>query len=124
MTRAPAAAAQSPVLSSEPSSIPRISCHVAVPRRAVTSGPIVASSLKAGMTTDVVGGISWPGGWLGMQGGLRRKAEVDDVSVLHDVLFAFQAHFAVVAARGHRASSDQRIVGDNLRADEAAGAVP
>src|SRR4026207_891170 len=52
-----------------------------------------------------------------------REAEVDDVAVLDDVLFAFQAHLAVVAPRGHRSAGDQMIVADDLRANESAGDV-
>src|ERR1051325_5102519 len=51
------------------------------------------------------------------------EPEVDDVAVLHDVLLALEAHFAVLTARGHRAARDERIVADNLGPDEAAGDV-
>src|SRR5260221_1465739 len=50
----------------------------------------------------------------------RREAEVDDVAVLHDVFLAFEADFAMVAARGHRTARDERIVADDFGADEAA----
>ena len=48
-----------------------------------------------------------------------REPEVDDVAVLDDVFLAFEAHFAVIAARRHRAARDQVVVADDLRADEA-----
>ena len=51
---------------------------------------------------------------------LCREAEVDDVAVLHDVFLALEPHLAVVAARGHRSARDQRVVADDLRADEPA----
>src|SRR6185436_10632052 len=48
------------------------------------------------------------------------EAEVDDVAVLDDVVLPFEAYFAVIAAGGHRAAADQRLVGDDFGADEAA----
>ena len=48
------------------------------------------------------------------------EAEVDDVAVLDDVLLAFEPDFAVIAAGGHRAARDQRVVADDFGADEAA----
>src|SRR4051794_18070129 len=51
------------------------------------------------------------------------EAEVDDVAVQDDVVLALQSHLAVLAAYGHRAARDKRVVGDDLGADEAAGDV-
>src|SRR5262245_63811295 len=51
------------------------------------------------------------------------EAEVDDVAVLNDVLLAFEPHFAVIAADGHRAARDQCVVADDFRTDEATGNV-
>src|SRR3954469_11868634 len=48
------------------------------------------------------------------------EAKVDDVPVLNDVVLAFETHFAVVAARGHRPARDEMVVADDLGADEAA----
>jgi hypothetical protein len=53
-------------------------------------------------------------------GSLRRKPKIDDVAVLHDVLLALETDFAVIAACGHRAARNERIVGDDLSADESA----
>ena len=49
-----------------------------------------------------------------------REAEVDDVAVLDDVLLALEPHLAVIAAGGHRAARDERVVADDLGADEPA----
>src|SRR5512143_3601228 len=43
-----------------------------------------------------------------------RKSDVDDVAVLNGVVLSFQAYFAVIATRGHRAARDQRIVAHDL----------
>jgi hypothetical protein len=51
------------------------------------------------------------------------EAEVDDVSVLHDVFLAFQPDLAVIAAGGHRPARHQRVVAHYLGADDAAGDV-
>src|SRR5262249_57457101 len=51
------------------------------------------------------------------------EAEVDDVAVLDDVVFALQAHLAVIAACGHRSACDQRVVAHHFRTDEAPGDV-
>src|SRR5688572_24020405 len=51
---------------------------------------------------------------------LGGKAEIDDIAVLHDVFLALEPHFAVIAADRHRPAADQRVVGDDLGADEAA----
>src|SRR5262245_46542870 len=115
ITCAPAAAARSPVPSLDPSSITTISCHDEAARNAVTTSPMAATSLNAGMIT-VVSAV----GVGGMSGG---EAEVDHVSVLHDVLLAFEAHFAVVAAGRHRSAGDECIVCHDLGADEPAGDV-
>ena len=42
---------------------------------------------------------------------------------LHDVFLAFEPHFAMFLARRHRSARDERIVGDDLGTDEAAGDV-
>src|SRR5205807_7541926 len=52
-----------------------------------------------------------------------REAEIDDVAVLHDVLLALEAHFTVVAARRHRPARNERVIGDDFRADETTGNV-
>src|SRR5262245_13203953 len=49
-----------------------------------------------------------------------REPEVDDVAVLHEVIFAFEPHFAVIAAGRHRAARDEVIVADHFRPDESA----
>src|SRR5581483_562278 len=49
----------------------------------------------------------------------RREAEVDDVAVFDDVVLAFEAHLAVIAAGGHRAARDQMVVADDFGADES-----
>src|SRR4051812_7419872 len=51
---------------------------------------------------------------------LRRKPEIDDVAVLHDVLLALEANLAVVAAGGNRAAAGQRVVADHLGTNEPA----
>src|SRR5438034_920664 len=48
----------------------------------------------------------------------RGEAEVDNVAVLHDVILAFEPDLTAIAARGHRAARDQRIVADHFRANE------
>src|ERR1700731_3333766 len=50
---------------------------------------------------------------------LRGEAEVDDVAILHDVLLALEPDLAVIAAEGHRAPADQRVVADDFSADES-----
>src|SRR5438094_10179690 len=49
----------------------------------------------------------------------RGEAEVDNVAVLHDVVIAFEPDLTAIAASGHRAARDQRIVADHFRANEA-----
>ena len=51
---------------------------------------------------------------------LRRKPEVDDVPVLHDVFLAFEADLAVIPAGGHGAAADQRLIGHYFSANRAA----
>src|SRR3954454_6820293 len=53
----------------------------------------------------------------------RCEAEVDDVAVLDDVLLALEADLAPIAAGGHRSAIDEGAVGDDFRANEAAGDV-
>src|SRR6476659_2393342 len=48
-----------------------------------------------------------------------RKAEVDDVSVLNDVLLAFESDFAVLTARGHRAARDEGVVRHDFSSNES-----
>src|SRR5215216_6132483 len=48
------------------------------------------------------------------------EAEVDDVALLHDVVFAFEAEEALLAGGGVGAGAGEVVVGDNLGADEAA----
>src|SRR5688572_3204542 len=87
------------------------SCHGAAASSAVTTWPMLSPSLKAGTTivTDSGDAIA-----------LRRVAEVDDVAVLDDVLLAFEAQLAGVAARGHGPARHERVVTDDLGANEAA----
>src|SRR5436309_11052076 len=54
---------------------------------------------------------------------LRRKSEVDDVAVQHDIVLAFEPDFTMIAARGHRPARHQRIVADDFRANESTGDV-
>src|SRR5262245_46049448 len=51
---------------------------------------------------------------------LGRKAEVDDVSVLHNVFLAFKAYLAVIPADGHGTSAGQGVVGDDFGSNESA----
>src|SRR2546422_11070919 len=46
------------------------------------------------------------------------EAEVDNVAVADDVVFAFEPDLTVIAARGHRAARDQTVVADHFRANE------
>src|SRR5215207_11243717 len=48
------------------------------------------------------------------------EAEVDDVALLHDVVFAFEAEEALLAGGGVGAGAGEVVVGDDLGADEAA----
>src|SRR4029077_10837083 len=48
------------------------------------------------------------------------EPEVRDVAVLHDVLLAFEAEEAGVAAGGEGLQADEVVAGDDLGADEAA----
>lgn len=48
------------------------------------------------------------------------KPEVDYISILHDVIFAFEAQFARLSAFRLAAAIDQIFVSDNLGADKAA----
>src|SRR5215216_2446224 len=47
------------------------------------------------------------------------KPEIDDIAVLNDIFLAFEPHLAVFAADGHRAASDERVIGDDLGANES-----
>src|ERR1700687_5860814 len=128
MTRAPASAARCAVSSVDPSSTTSISRQPAAALSSAISGPMAGPSSRAGMTTDVASG-NWVIGelenctgnctgteWARNLGG---EAEVDDVAVLHDVLLALEPDFAVIAADGHRAPADQRVVADDLSTDES-----
>lgn len=47
------------------------------------------------------------------------EANVDDLAILHIVLFAFEAQCALFARLGHRTSCHQIIVGNDLRPDKS-----
>src|SRR5690606_9571765 len=51
---------------------------------------------------------------------LHIETEVHNVSVLHDVLLAFQAQLSALFDRAHRAGSHQVIIGYNFSANEPA----
>src|SRR5437773_124861 len=76
--------------------------------RTCASAPPLTNGTCASQTRTVLA-LTW----------LRGEPEIDDVAVLHDVFLALEPHLAVVAAGGHRAARNERIVADDLRPDEA-----
>src|SRR5687768_2284001 len=119
MTQAPAPRASRPVASTDPSSTTMISRQGAASLSRRTTSAIESASSLAGITIDTADGSATFGSSCHCSR-LRRKAEVDDIAVLHDVFLTFQADFAVVAARSHRTARRQRLIGDDLGADEPA----
>src|SRR2546428_12645304 len=51
---------------------------------------------------------------------LNRKSEMDNVAVLDDVLFPFEAKLSCLLALGFASKGDEILIGNHLGADEAA----
>src|SRR5947208_8993933 len=51
---------------------------------------------------------------------LNRKAEMDNVAVLNDVLFPFEAKLSCLLALGFASKGDEILIGNHLGTDEAA----